>query len=289
MLLARLQHKNVLKANFSEINDVAAYGGEAEDPPQFGKVFVAVDLKTADALPPSRKAEYYNFIKPLSALAINPVFVDPQYTYIKVDSLVKYDITQTSLNIDDIKLLASSAIQNYNLTNINGFEKTFRYSNLVSAIDSAQSSIISNDTNTYAIKSFVVDQFSRNFTINFGFPLRDDIPGTLPNHDSNQIKTVFSSPFIFDGKECTIEDDGLGFLNIVSGNDEFHEIVRPTGTVNYTTGVVIIENFRVQKIVQENYLNLYARTKGKDITPINRTILSIRDVDVNVKVEQVRL
>lgn len=292
-------YKTLLKANFSEINDVAAYGGEFEDPPQFGKVFVAVDLKTADALPPSRKVEYYNFIKPRSALAIDPVFVEPQYTYIKVDSLVKYDITQTSLNIDDIKLLASSAIQNYNLTNINGFEKTFRYSNLVSAIDAAQSSIISNDTDTYAIKSFVADQFSRNFTISFGFPLRNDIPGTLNNHNSNKIKTVFSSPFIFDGKECIIEDDGAiynpetkewtGFLNIVAGNDDSHEIIRPTGTVNFTTGKVIIENFRVQKIVQENYLNIYARTKGKDITPINRTILSIRDVDVNVKVEQVRL
>ena len=121
-------YSTLLKTNFSEINDVIAFGGEIADPPQFGKVIVSVDLKNTDELPESFKQRYRSFIKPRSPLSIDPVFIRPDYTYVTVDSLVKYDINRTSLNIDDIKSLVLSSIQSFNNENINGFGKTLRYS-----------------------------------------------------------------------------------------------------------------------------------------------------------------
>jgi hypothetical protein len=83
-------YETLLKLNFPEVNTVTAYGGEDLDPPQFGKVFVSIDLKEVDALPDIKKVEYYRFLKPRSPVSIDPVFVDPEYTYLGVNSKVNY-------------------------------------------------------------------------------------------------------------------------------------------------------------------------------------------------------
>jgi hypothetical protein len=56
-------YETLLKTNFPEVNAVHAYGGENFDPPQYGKVFVAVDLKEFDQVPDVKKAEYFKFLK----------------------------------------------------------------------------------------------------------------------------------------------------------------------------------------------------------------------------------
>lgn len=282
-------YKSILLRNFSEINDISAYGGEEAVPPQFGKVIVAVDLKTTDILPPSKSQEYKNFVKRRSPLSIDPIFVEPEYTYVKVETNVKYNINQTSLTSDDIAALVKSAIQNYNLTNVNGFRKTLFYSNLVSTIDFAQLSIVSNDTELFAVKSLVPEvRTIKNYDVDFGMSLRDDIGQKVVEHDSDDIAIVRSSPFIFNNEPVFIEDDGEGLLRIMQDVGENHRQIKQIGTVDYDTGVLKIESLEVQTLIN-NRIDFRARTKERDITSQRRTILSIRDEDISVKVEQVRI
>jgi hypothetical protein len=58
-------YETLLKIKFPEINAVTAFGGEDLDPPQFGKVYVAVDLNELDGLPETKKIEYYRYLKTL--------------------------------------------------------------------------------------------------------------------------------------------------------------------------------------------------------------------------------
>lgn len=282
-------YKSILLRNFSEINDVSAYGGEESVPPQFGKVIVAVDLKTTDILPPSKSQEYKNFVKRRSPLSIDPVFIEPEYTYVKVEVNVKYNINQTSLTSDDVAALVKSAVQNYNLTNINGFRKTLFYSNLVSTIDFSQLSIVSNDTEVFAIKTLVPEvRTIKNYDIDFGLSLRDDIGQKVTEHDSEDISIVRSTPFIFNSETVFVEDDGEGILRIMQDIGENHRIVKPIGTVDYESGILKIQSLEVQTLI-DNKIDFIARTKDRDITAQRRTILSIRDEDISIKVEQVRI
>ena len=285
-------YSTLLKANFSEINDVLAYGGEEFNPPRFGKVIIAVDLQNTDELPQIFKDKYYDFIKPRSPLSIDPIFVKPEYTYISIKTNVKYNINQTSLNIDDIRSLTISAIQGYNSENLNGFGKTLRYSQLIAAIDAAQDSIVSNDTEVVATKFIPYDDRRQNYTLDFALPLEDNRGQKTGRHSASQKATVESTAFQFQGDECFLEDNGTGDLNIVknilSGDDREHEIITKVGTVDYAAGLIIIENFAVSQVFGGN-LKISVTPKDSDVEAQKRSILRVLDEDINVTVQQVRI
>ena len=282
-------YKTLLTNQFTEINDISAYGGEEEVPPRFGKVVIAVDLKTSDELPPSRTAAYTSFIKQRSPLAIDPVFVKPEYTNVKVNTTVRYNINQTQLTSNDIKFITEQAIRTYNTENLNGFNKTLRYSRLVSAIDAAQVAIVSNDTEVQVSKTIVPRAgVSGNYNVDFGVALRDNISGKARVHPDTEISIVSSSPFIFNGTECFLEDDGDGLLFITAQDGTNHVKIQEIGTVNYDTGYVQIINFIPQQLLN-NGIDVFGRTLDLDIKSERKTILSIRSSDITVNVEQVRI
>jgi hypothetical protein len=281
-------YETLLLNNFSEINAVSAYGGEEFDPPQFGKVIIAVDLKNTNRIPPSKANEYKSFIKQRSPLSIDPIFIEPEYTYVKVNTRVKYNINQSSLNINDIQTLVFSSVQDFNLLNLNGFNKTLFYSRLVSTIDNAQLAIISNDTELLPCKSFIPNIGLNNIVLDFGFALRDDLAHCDGDNDFGEtLVTLQSTPFIVNERECFLEDDGKGTIHIMTTiGGRFIEL-QSVGKINYETGFVQITDMPVSRITTDA-LDIFVRAKEKDIMSQKKTILSIRDKDINVRVLQVR-
>lgn len=282
-------YSTLLKANFSEINDVVAYGGELFDPPLYGKVIVAVDLKNTDDLPESFKTKYNSFIKPRSPLSIDPVFVKPDYTYVSITTNVKYNINQTSLNIDDIRSLVLSSIQSYNEAEINGFGKTLRYSQLVAAIDNSQQSIVSNDTDVLATKFLTVNvNGSNNYRIAFNIPIRKDIGQGRRSHLAIDTAAVSSSQFTFQDTECFFEDDGEGNIVIVREEGDRHVVINTAGEVNYETGVIILSQVSFQS-VPSGVITFSIRPQDRDIESQQTSILRVLDSDVKISVQQVRI
>ena len=262
-------YATLLKANFSEINDVAAYGGEEFDPPQFGRVIVAVDLKTADILPESYREKYKDFLKPLSPLSLQPVFVTPSYSYLDISTRVKYNINQTSLGIDDMSSLVLSAITNFNFANLEGFNKTLHFSKLVAAIDGAQDSILSNDTRVNVIKYISVRPTGfNNYNFTYDMAL---VEGSL-------ITDIFK----FDGQDCFMRDDGEGKIFIIGNRgDTLNEI----GGVNYNTGAVSIGDLN---LMTKATLKFTVTPRESDVASNRRTILRVLESDIKIVVEQVR-
>ncbi len=145
-------YENLLKANFPEINAVVAYGGEDANPPQYGRIFLSIDLQDVDGLPKIKENEYKRFLRSRSSVSIEPLFVSPDYTYVYVNTNIKYNINLTGLNPEDIRTYVIDSILNHASTNLNNFGKTLRYSRFIRDIDSAEASIISNETNIELVK-----------------------------------------------------------------------------------------------------------------------------------------
>jgi hypothetical protein len=135
-------YRNLLLLNFPEINAISVYGGEEAVPPVYGKVFIAVDLKNVDGVPDIRKQQYYNFIKPRASLSIDPIFIDPDFMYVSIDSTVRYNLNTTALNSESIKELILTAIRDFNGIYLDDFNTTLRYSSLVKTIDATDRSIL---------------------------------------------------------------------------------------------------------------------------------------------------
>jgi hypothetical protein len=281
-------YKNLLMINFPEINAVSVYGGEEIYPPQFGKVFIAVDLKNVDGVPDIRKEQYYNFIKPRCSLSIDPIFIDPDFMYLDVETIVRYNINLTALNVESIRDAVLTSIMNYNDQYIDDFDVTFRYSGLVRAIDATDRSIISNDTTVRAIRT-LIPNIARvfDYDIDFQQALQDDLGDLADVHESGFLSAITSSNFISEGKEVKIEDDGQGNLILKSVKGNTHTKINNIGTVDYTTGELSIKKLKVDSYNGE-FIKIYARIKFKDIDSRLGTILSIREQDVRITVSPER-
>lgn len=282
-------YENLLKANYPEINAVTAYGGEDATPPQFGRIFVSVDLTDVDGLPKIKEDEYRRFLRSRSSVAMEPLFITPDYTYLKIDSLVKYNINRTGLNPEDIRAFVIDAVLNYASTNLNSFAKTFRYSKLVQAIDATDASIISNDTTVNLVKYLTPDLgVPLNLTIDFKSPLTQEIPLLGDEHPIIDVHGITSTPFTYTGiQNCVLEDNGDGIVRIVTPVGANHKKIVDVGTVDYDTGVVRLTNFTVQNYVG-TALKIYAEPRFRDITAIQNVILNIIESDVNITIEQIR-
>lgn len=279
----------LLMQKFPEVNTATAYGGETVTPPQFGKVFVCVDLVNSEIVPDTKKVEYYNYLKPRSPLSIEPVFVDADHMYITIDAIVNYNLNISNLNPADIKTLVVSNIVTYAQNNLNNFNKTLRYSKLVNSIDNADKSIISNDTTVTATRYYTptIGGF-QTFNIDFGMALDVTYPETATATTTASTKhTVWSSGIIYNGQSAYIEDDGEGNLRIVVTQGNIHRVVQTIGSVDYLTGTLSIKNLRIDQFIG-TYLKFYAKTKSKDIFSKNNVVLKISEADITVTINQVR-
>jgi hypothetical protein len=282
-------YQNLLKANYPEINAVTAYGGEDATPPQYGRIFVSVDLTDVDGLPKIKEDEYRKFLRSRSSVAMEPVFISPEYTYLNVKGTVKYNINRTGLNPEDIRTFVIDSILNYASINLNSFVKTFRYSKLVQAIDATDESIISNETDINLVKYLTLDlNVPLNLTIDFKCPLTQEIPLLGDEHPMVDVHGVSSTPFTYTGiQNCVLEDNGDGVMRIVTQSGANHKKIVDVGTVDYDTGIVRLNNFIVQNYVGTS-LKIYAEPRSRDVTAIQNVILNIIEPDVNITIEQIR-
>ena len=306
-------YENLLKANFPEINAVVAYGGEDANPPQYGRIFLSIDLDEVDGLPKIKEAEYKRFLRSRSSVAIEPLFVSPDYTYVYVNTNIKYNINLTGLNPEDIRTYVIDSILNHASTNLNNFGKTLRYSRFIRDIDSAEASIISNETKIELIKYLTpvlsttvtgsatttsgslvslatsgVVSSGQNVTIDFKNALQNDIPGKGSEYLTGDIHVVSSSTFTYNGlSNCRLEDDGDGAMRIVNTSGTNNRTILKIGTVDYDTGIIRINNFNITNYTGTS-LKIYAKPRTLDITSTQNVILNILENDVDVSIEQIR-
>ena len=282
-------YQNLLKANYPEINAVTAYGGEDAIPPQYGRIFVSIDLTDVDGLPKIKEDEYKRFLRSRSSVAMEPLFVTPDYTYLNIESIVRYNINLTGLNPEDIRTYVIDTILNYASTYLNSFTKTFRYSKLVQAIDGTDSSIVSNETDINLVKYLTPDlNTSLNLTIDFKNPLTQEIPLLSDEHPIIDVHGITSSAFTYSGiQNCVLEDNGDGIVRIVTPVGANHKKIVDIGAVNYDTGIVSLTNFTIQNYTGTS-LKIYGVPRSRDITAIQNVILNIIEPDVNITIEQIR-
>jgi len=306
-------YENLLKANFPEINAVVAYGGEDANPPQYGRIFLSIDLQEVDGLPKIKEAEYKRFLRSRSSVAIEPLFVSPDYTYIYVNTNIKYNINLTGLNPEDIRTNVIDSILNHASTNLNNFGRTLRYSRFIRDVDAAEASIISNETQIELVKYLTpvlsttvtstptstsgslvslatsgVVSSGQNVTIDFKNPLRNDVPGKGAEHLIGDIHVVSSSTFTYNGlANCRLEDNGDGIMRIINTSGTQHRTILDIGTVDYDTGIIRIDNFNITNYTGTS-LKIYAKPRTLDITSSQNVILNILENDVDVTIEQIR-
>ena len=268
------------------VNSVVVWGGEDNDPPTFGKVFISIKPTTGDVLTALEKLNLINsIIKPKKVLTIQTEIVDPDYVHIEINTSVKYDTRKTSLSSDDIKSLVLATIENYNSTDLNTFGTYFRYSKLSRLIDISERSILSNTTTAKIIKDVDIQLgVATKYEISFSNPIDNATTGRTLTHPNGIGNKVTSNAFTFGGfSNCFLEDNN-GIIRIyrVLGIENV-SVSLNSGSINYTTGKVILTSFAPTAFNDgSTTLKLIATPQDKDILPLRNQILSIRTSDITI-------
>jgi len=284
-------YETLLQVTYPEIQALSVYGGETTTPPQYGKVIISMKLYNFDIVPPYKINEYTEFLKVRAPLTITPAFIEPEYTYASVTTNVKYNVNQTTLQPADISAFVTSAIQNYSRDNLEDFKSTLLYSKLVYAIDNAQSTIISNETDYTVMKKLIPSmQGNKNYQLNFKMAINSNLPPAVANHESRDEHAVQTSKFIYNGLLVNIEDDGNGNLRIVQEqSDGLHHTLVDTGVgnVNYETGTINITNFYTSTYFGDS-IRVYIMPRNKDNSTNENVIFQIPNDEIKVSVQIVR-
>lgn len=289
-------YETLLKTQFPEIGAISVYGGEEVNPPRYGRVFVAVDITNVNGLPESKKREYYSFLKSRVPLSIDPIFVEPEFTYVQINSKIRYNVNNTTRTAQNLKASTVLTINEFAQTYLNNFKSTLRYSKLISTIDDVDPSIVSNQTDLFAYKKILpILGRPQNVDINFNIPLRKTYyvldrvvrDKTIDQGDVEIAHSVRSSTVTFNGDKCEIEDNGAGLLRLVKVTDTEHTIIKTVGTVDYDTGRIQLTNFSIDSF-DGNFMKIYVTPAEKDIIITKNEILFVESDEINLEVEAIR-
>jgi len=144
--------QNNLGYSFDAVN---VWGGQENDPPVYGQVFITVKPSGAYVLSATQKERLIaDVIRPISIMTVEPTIVDPDYTYIQLTANVYYDPRKTNLTASQIKDAVKTTISNLAATNLNTFNSTFSATDFSKAIASVSTSIITNEISLQLQKKF---------------------------------------------------------------------------------------------------------------------------------------
>lgn len=264
---------DLILANFPDIQSVNAYGGDVISQfgdVEYGKVYVSASTYSGNALTQTRKNDLLSFLKPRAVLGITPFIIDPEYMYVTLSSKVHVDFTQTGLTPSQMNTVVVNAISTFNSNELQQFGRNFRLSALMSAIDLADASILSNETTAFIYKKFV-DLETINgqiFTADFhGNALR---PGS-----------VLSNAFKSGGRTYTLTDYISGVNNTAGNLYKLESTVSTSsinysvvGSVDYTNGTVRVSSTQIDS-VPTGGLRIFAVAVNQDIYANRNNIVEI--------------
>ena len=270
----------------SNVDSVVVWGGEDNDPPTYGKVYVAIKPTSGEVLTPTEKDNLIkSVIDPKKILTISTEIVDPEYLYIIISSTVKYEANKTILGTNDLSDLVTKTIQAYNVDEINQFGKYFRYSKLSRLIDMAEASILNNDTSTLMRKELNVQlNVPTKYEINFSNAIDNASDGRSTTQPFGIGNKIYSNVFSYAGYDTCRFDENNGIIRIYrTEKNESIAVLLNAGSVNYSTGKIILNSFTPTAFADGgNTLKLTATPANKDILPLRNQILSIRSEDITV-------
>ena len=165
-------YASIIKKEFSNIDSISTWGGEDNDPPDYGKVYIAIKPLLADTLTTAEKTDITGAIlKGKNVVSITPEIVDPNFTNLELDVNFKYNPNLTDRSSVELSSVVRDTITDYNFNNLNKFDGVFRHSQLTRAIDNSDPSILNTIVRPRMFQNITpVNNADNNFDLTFSSP-----------------------------------------------------------------------------------------------------------------------
>ena len=282
-------YKVLVKSIYANAQSVQVYGGEDADPVAFGKVYISIKARSGSNLTTTTKNSIVRSLKQYSVASVTPVIIDPETTYLIITTNFKYNSGNTTLALSTLQTNVLTTILLYNQETLEDFTGMFRHSVLTGLIDNTDPSILSNVTNV-AMYKYITPTLNEGlkYTLNFNNAIFNPHSG----HNTSGGGVISSTGFKINDdlsvNEHFLDDDGAGNLRVYYLNGTVRVYTSPTyGTVNYTTGQVILTSANITSIsnvdgVISTRVRIITIPNSNDVVPVRNQTLEIDTINSTV-------
>lgn len=280
--VTRNDYETLIKKDFPEVEFVRVWGGEDHIPVTYGKVFLSIKPFGTTSLSLNRRQQLIDtIIRERNLISIEVDIVEPDFLNLVVNTNVRYNPRATSLSAGDVQKSIIESIREFRNDSLRGFNSSFRYSQLVGAIDDSDASILNNLTT-------ITMRYRLRPPLNFKERYVIELNNAIDRGDSaNNISSIDSTGFLVNNIATFISDDGKGnlyYYRIIANQKVIFR--KNIGTVNYSTGTIIVNDFLTAGFVGGvEYLDIFAAPLRNDLIPQRNQILLIDDTDINVFID----
>jgi len=284
-------YKALISANFSDAESVTVWGGEDNIPPAYGKVFISLKPFDGFFISQTTKQNIINTIlKDRKVLAIQPELVDPEFFYVGMNVLVKYNQSLTTKSPDTIRGIIDTTIRNYFSTELQKFDKDFNKSKLLTLILNSDESIDSVLILLKLQKRLIPvlgsqNSFQDENQISFENSL---VPGSFSSSRFfvSGANTLILSNVVDIPDNMPPRLDGTGTLRIINSNTG-RTLESNIGKIFYSTGEVSITGFTPVALptgVNDFRITASLQETSHNIQAFRNQILVIDDSSLNAQV-----
>jgi len=268
-------YEAIIRQVYPATSDIIIFGGEDQDPPQYGKVFIALKPNDASYLTSLTKSEIVTELEKYVVASVEPVLIDPSILYVELTSKIYYDRTKTDETPAQIRDKVIASVQSYlDNSNTEKFNGKFRYSKAIGVIDDADQAINSNLTSVTMRKDFY-PQLNSTFYYEICYQNAFDVDCDDPVLSTTGFRVTEYPNF-----DVYLEDrDGkivLYRLDSVTG--EKVVLDSEVGDIDYSKGELRIYNLTIIKgSFFDNRISVRVKPLSNDIKALREVYL---DVDV---------
>ena len=273
-MVTATDYRSLILADNPSVQSASVWGGENNDPPIYGKVFISLSPVEGQIITQEVKDSIItSLVSPRAPVAILPEFVDPEYTYIGLKVGVVYDPSKTSLTSGQISNAVSTAISNYFNTDLNQLNKNFYYSRIHNIVKAVSPSIISvNITPTLQKRIEANLNVDKNYTFSFNSRVQPrELHSTWFNATLNTINYKVKFQDIPNSDVVAPEYNGSGIVYLV---DSSGTKLKNVGTIDYDTGKLTLGSIMVTSLYGSDTALKFRTRPHDDSKDISTSVLN---------------
>jgi len=281
-------YKVLVKSIYANAQSVQVYGGEDAAIPDYGKVYISIKAKSGSNLTEATKVSLVQSLKSFAVASVTPVIIDPEITFIILETTFKFDSNLTTKDVSTLKTNVLNAIASYNTNTLENFTGVFRYSAVGKTIDESDTSILSNITKVKMYK-FITPTLNNGskYTLSFNNAFFNPHSG----HNSTAGGIVSSTGFKISGDDTNehfLDDDGAGNIRVyyLSGTTRIYTD-STYGTIDYTNGEIILTSSNITSIsnidgAASTRIRVTTTPSSNDVVPVRNQVLEIDTINSTV-------
>lgn len=276
-------YRAIIQREFTNISSISCWGGEDNDPPDYGKAYISIKPILAETLTQAEKDEITGTVlKGKNVVSITPEIVDPNYTYLELDVFFKYNPNLTDRTSVELTSVVRDTISDYNFNQLNKFDGVFRHSQITTLIDSSDPAIQNSTVRPYMFMNIIpsITEGVNNFSLKFTSPFYKSGSSTDFILTSTPFKLSYSSTidhYFGDIPLTNSVNRQVIIYKIVDGTNV--TVINDAGLIDPDKGTITLNSFTTYSA---DNIRITVTPDSLDLAPKRNQLIAIDPLRVNI-------